>query len=91
MENTICQLSNPKNILAADGLKKFRQWKNLNKKNHASQKSPPPKKKLHPLFICKSESYIYTKWGDAHLYLWPKVFQFFIRLYFEKLKPEKAF
>lgn len=34
--------SNPKNILAADGLKKFRQWKNLNKKIHASRKSPPP-------------------------------------------------
>ena len=61
MENTICQLSNLKNILAADGLKKFRQWKNLNKKFMLLKNPPPPQKKLHPLFICKSESHIYTK------------------------------
>ena len=44
MENTICQLSNLKNILAADGLKKFRQWKNLNKKFMLLKNPPPPPK-----------------------------------------------
>ena len=60
MENTICQLSNPKNILAADGLKKFRQWKNLNKKIHASQQFPPPPKKnsIPCLFVNLSPTYI---------------------------------
>lgn len=34
--------SNPKHIFGADGLKKFRQWKNLNNKIRASRKCPPP-------------------------------------------------
>lgn len=50
--------SNPKNILAADGLKKFRQWKNLNKKIHASRKSPPPHNSIPYLFVNLSPTYI---------------------------------
>ena len=57
MENTICQLSNLKNILAADGLKKFRQWKNLNKK-FMLLKNPPPQNSIPYLFVNLSPTYI---------------------------------
>ena len=62
MENTICQLSNLKNILAADGLKKFRQWKNLNKKFMLLKNPPPPQKNSIPyLFVNLSPTYILNK------------------------------
>ena len=61
MENTICQLSNPKNILAADGLKKFRQWKNLNKKFMLLKNPPPPKNSITYLFVNLSPTYILNK------------------------------
>ena len=58
MENTICQLSNLKNILAADGLKKFRQWKNLNKKFVLLKNPPPPQNSIPYLFVNLSPTYI---------------------------------